>query len=153
MGQALDEIIKVIGGDNEESVIKSHYERMPELTTNGKPMSVDYAVSERVKNLLLVVGNYDWTDIGDWKEVWQNLPKDAQNNVIIDGLEPGGEVVNIDLTDSLIHTDGRLIATVGLEGVVIIDTKDALLVCKKDRAQEVKKIVDKFKEDKKDNLL
>jgi mannose-1-phosphate guanylyltransferase len=122
------------------------YEAMPKI-------SVDYAVSEKADNMVVIAADFAWTDIGDWNEVWKNLPKDANNNVIIDGEVPGGEVINIDTNDTLIQTDGRLIAVIDVDNIVIVDTKDALLVCAKDRAQSVKQIVETLKEKNRNELL
>jgi mannose-1-phosphate guanylyltransferase len=116
-------------------------------------MSIDYAVSEKAKNILLIVAEFDWTDIGDWSEVWENLPQDKDKNVIIDGDEKGGRVINIDTTNTLVHMDGRLIAIVDVDDIAIVDTKDILLVCKRSRAQSVKKIVEQLKAEKKKELL
>lgn len=139
-------IEEAIGTSRENEVIMREYRRMPKI-------SIDYAVSEKAKNFLLVIGRYNWTDIGDWNEVWKHLPKDYNGNVIIDGESPGGEVINIDTTDALIQTDGRLIAVVDMDNIVVIDTPDALLICPKSRAQSVKKIVNKLKEDNRKSLL
>ena len=116
-------------------------------------ISIDYAVAEKAKNFLVVEGDFFWTDIGDWREVWNNLAKDEAGNVIIDGDEPGGEIINIDTSDALIHKNGRMIAVIDVDNVVIVDTKDALLVCSKSRAQNVKKIVEKLKNDGSEELL
>ncbi|HKB88268.1 MAG TPA: sugar phosphate nucleotidyltransferase [Patescibacteria group bacterium] len=116
-------------------------------------ISVDYAVSEKANNFFMILADYNWTDIGDWNEVWKNLPKDSQGNVIISGEEEGGEVVNIDTTDALIHTDGRLVAVIDVDNLVIVDTKEALLVMSKSHAQDVKKIVEKLKAEKRTDLL
>lgn len=137
--RAIEDIIA--GGSVEKA-----YEKMPEI-------SVDYAISEKASNFLLLVADYQWKDIGDWKEVWETLSKDAQGNVIIDGDEPGGRVINIDTSDALVHTDGRLIAIIDVDNVVVVDTKDALLVCSKSRAQNVKKIVEELKKEKVNELL
>ncbi len=142
----LKKIMDAIGSKSEKSVIEEEYGSMPKI-------SIDYAVAEKAKNFLLVAGDFFWTDIGDWKEVWENLPKDADGNVIIDGDTPGGRVINIDTSDALIHTDGRLVAVVDVDNIVVVDTKDVLLVVNKSRAQSVKKIVEQLKEEKKDELL
>ena len=136
----LKEIGDAIGTEKEESVLKKSYESMPLV-------AIDYAVAEKDKNFLVVDGDFHWTDIGDWKEVWENLPKDEDGNVIIDGDVPGGRVINIDTSETLVHLDGRLIAMVDVDDIAIVDTKDILLVCKKSRAQSVKKIVEKLKEE------
>lgn len=142
----LETISEAIGTGKEVSAIKKAYEAMPEI-------SVDYAISEKADNFVMIIADYEWTDIGDWKEVWENLPKDAQGNVIIQGDEPGGEVINLDTSDALIHINGRLIALVDVDNIVIVDTKDALLVASKSRAQNVKKIVEELKKQKKKELL
>lgn len=121
-----------------ESVLQSIYKNLPDI-------SVDYAVSEKAKNFVMMVADYSWTDIGDWKEVWENSRKDSLGNVIIDGEEPGGEIINIDTSDALIHKNGRMIAVVDVDNIIIVDTKNALLVCSKSRAQNVKKIVEELK--------
>lgn len=126
--------------------IESVYEDMPTI-------AIDYAVAEKSKNFLVVHGDFNWTDIGDWKEVWENSKKDAGGNVIITGDGPGAEVINIDTTDALIHTDGRLIAAVDVDNLIVVDTKDALLVTSKSHAQSVKKVVERLKQENRKELL
>lgn len=142
----LTEIRPHLGKSDEEKFLSSEYQKMPSI-------SVDYAISEKEKNFVAVAGDFFWTDIGDWREVWANSKKDSKSNVIISGDEPGGEVMTFDTSDTLIHSDGRMVAVVGLDNIVIVDTKDALLVCSKSHAQAVKKVVEKLKEDKRSELL
>jgi len=153
VAEALDRITDAIGTRNESTAISTAYREMPDQTTDGKPLSIDFAVAEKAKNFLTISVDYNWTDIGDWKELWQNLPKDHAGNVLIDGNEEGGEILNIDTTDALIHKDGRLIAVVDVDNLIIVDTKDALLVTTKSRAQSVKKIVESLKKQGKKELL
>jgi len=140
------EIEKHIDTPSEKVSLEKHYQDMPKI-------SVDYAVAERAKNLYVVASDFFWTDIGDWKEVWENSPQDNMGNVIFDGHEEGGEVINIDTSDALIQKDGRLIAVIDVDNIVIVDTKDALLICSKSRAQNVKQIVEKLKEKGKKEYL
>jgi mannose-1-phosphate guanylyltransferase len=148
--EKLSKGIKVIqeslGTPDEQQVIGEVYKELDKI-------SVDYAISEKSDNFCMIIANYSWTDIGDWNEVWKNLPKDAQGNVVISGGSEGGEVMNIATTDALIHTDGRLIAVIDVDNVVIVDTKEALLVMSKSHAQDVKKIVERLKEEKRTDLL
>lgn len=153
VGEVLAKIDKAIGTKSEKEVIAKTYKEIPETTKEGKPLAVDYAVSEKADNFLTIVADYNWTDIGDWKEVWENLIKDQSSNVLIDGNEEGGEIINIDTTDALIHKDGRLIAVVDVDNLIIVDTKDALLVTTKSRAQSVKKIVEELKKKNRKELL
>lgn len=129
------------GGD-----LRKIYETMPKI-------AIDYSIAEKEKNFLVTEGKFHWSDIGDWSEVWDNLPKDKNKNVIIDGDEPGGEVINIDTTETIVHTDGRLIAMIDVDDIAIVDTKDILLVCKRSRAQSVKKIVEQLKQENRKDLL
>ena len=146
ISKGMNAISEALGTKDEGRTIKKIYEKLPDI-------SVDYAVSEKADNFVIIIADYKWTDIGDWKEVWDNLPKDSSGNVIITGSEPGGEVINLDTTDALIHSDGRLIAAVDVDNLIVIDTKDALLITSKSHAQSVKKIVEKLKAEKRIELL
>ncbi len=153
MSESFERIIEKIGTNEQNHVILKEYEKLPNKTSDGKPASVDFAVIEKVKKMLVVEGNFFWTDIGDWKEVWTNLSHDEVGNVIIDGDVPGGRVLEIDTSDTLIHTDGRLIAVVGIDNLIIVDTKDAILVCNKSKSQNVKAIVELLKKEGSKQLL
>ena len=153
VGKAMDAIFKAIGTKDEKKTIEREYSLMPDKTSEGKDLSIDYAISERAKNFLVLPVSYNWTDIGDWNEVWRNLEKDETGNVIIDGNEPGGEIINIGSSDTLVHKNGRMIALIDVDNIVIVDTKDALLICKKGTAQSVKSIVDELKRGKHADLL
>lgn len=146
IAKGMDIIAKEIGTKNEKKTIMRVYKSLPDV-------SVDYAISEKAKNFIMIVADYGWTDIGDWKEVWENSPKDYGGNVIIKDGENGGEVINIDTTDALIHSDGRLIAAIDVDNLIIVDTKEVLLVCSKSHAQSVKKIVEILKKQKRKDLL
>ncbi len=153
ISKGLQKIEEEIGTSKELKTIKEVYEKFPLKTKEGKPLSVDYTVSERAKNMVCLGGDFYWSDIGDWKEVWNNLKKDENGNVIIDGEEKGGQIMNIDATDSMIHTNGRMIAIIDVDNIVVVDTKDCLLICSKSRAQNVKKIVEELKARKQKELL
>lgn len=131
--------------DNGED-IDDVYKDMPSI-------AIDYAVAEKSDKFYVVHGDFNWTDIGDWKEVWENSKKDDSGNVIIDGGVKGGEIINIDTSDALIHKNGRLIAIVDVDNIIVVDTPDALLICSKSKAQNVKKIVERLKEEKRADLL
>lgn len=146
ISNGMNKIYEAIGEGQEQDVLKAVYEKLPDI-------SVDYAVSEKAKNFIMIVADYSWTDIGDWKEVWENSPKDASSNVIIQGGKEKSDVLNIDTTDAIIHTNKRTIALVDVDNIAVIDTDDVLLICAKSRAQSVKKLVEKLKEDKRTELL
>lgn len=146
LSAGMKEIQSKLGTNEEKSTIEKEYKKFEKI-------SVDYAISEKSKDFFMIIADYSWTDIGDWNEVWKNLPQDSNGNVIITSGEKGGEVMNIDTTDALIHSDGRLIAAIDVDNLIIVDTKDALLICSKSHAQSVKKIVEKLKEEGRKDLL
>ena len=97
---------------------------------------VDRSVLEKTDKLLLVPADFEWADIGSWAELGARIHADARGN------SAQGESVLIDTRDSLVLGERRLIATIGLEDMIIIDTEDALLVCPRSRAQDVKLVVE-----------
>lgn len=96
--------------------------------------SIDYAVMERSSRVAVVPCNIGWSDIGSWEALSQLLPADA------DGNRCDGDVVLHHVTDCAIHADQRVVGALGVQGLVIVDTPDALLVAARDRAQDVKKL-------------
>ncbi len=102
--------------------------------------SIDYAVMERTKNAVVVPLNSPWSDVGSWFSLWDIGEKDDDGNVF------KGSVVSVDTKGCYVDAQDILVGTVGLEDEVVVVTKDAILVSKKHRVQEVKKIVAKLKE-------
>lgn len=141
--QGINKILKAIGTPKQEEVMQEVYEQ-------AESAQIDTAISEKIDNLVVIPGNFGWSDIGDWKVVYDTLDKDELGNAVV---EENGEFLGLDTRDSLVETDGRLVVGIGLKDFVIIDTPDALLICPKDRTQDVKKIVEKLKADKKDKYL
>lgn len=141
----LGKIRKSLGTPQEKRVIKMVYEE-------AEDVSIDYGVSEKADNMLLVPADFPWSDIGDWKVAYDISKKDKEGNVVI--FEKGkGEYVGMETKNCLIHFSDELIATIGIENLIIVDTKDALLIARKDKAQEVKKLVNFLKEKGKDKYL
>ncbi len=99
--------------------------------------SIDYAVMEKTARAAVVPVSCGWSDIGSWSSLWAAATRDQ------DGNRHDGDVLSIDTRNSLVRaSERRMVATIGLEDVIIVDTPDATLVARKDRVQDVKKIVD-----------
>jgi len=98
--------------------------------------AVDYTVMEKTDRLLLVPAAFDWVDVGSWSELADLLRQDDSGNVV-EGLP-----VLIDTTNSFISVPDKLVAVIGVSDLVIVDTEDALLVCPKSRAQDVRRVVE-----------
>ena len=142
--KGLMEIHKVWGSDKQDEVVRKVY---PTLAK----MSIDYAIFEKLQTEDLVVLSADlgWSDIGAWNVLKDELAENAKDNVF------SGEVLDIDSQNCLIYNTGdhKVVATIGLEDLIVVDTLDALLVCQKDRVSDVKKIIERLKLAKKDKYL
>ncbi len=101
--------------------------------------SIDYAVMEKTDSAIVVPLDAGWNDIGNWSALWDINKKDDNNNAM------RGDVMLLDTEDCLVHAESRLVTTVGVDNLVIIETKDAVLVADKSQAQNVKSIVDELR--------
>ncbi|HEY6876135.1 MAG TPA: sugar phosphate nucleotidyltransferase [Candidatus Dormibacteraeota bacterium] len=108
---------------------------------------VDRSVMEKTHRLLLVPAEFEWADIGNWAELAARVRSDARGNSV------EGETVLVDTRNSVILGDRRLIAAIGLEDLIIVDTEDAILVCPRSRAQDVKAVVDALRRSGKTRYL
>ncbi|HHR6139290.1 TPA: mannose-1-phosphate guanylyltransferase/mannose-6-phosphate isomerase [Providencia alcalifaciens] len=102
--------------------------------------SIDYAVMEKADNVLVVPMDAGWSDVGSFSSLWEVSPKDQQSNVII------GDVLTENTRNSYVYSQSKLVSTVGIDNLVIIETKDAVLVANKDNVQDVKSIVNQLKQ-------
>jgi mannose-1-phosphate guanylyltransferase len=108
---------------------------------------VDRSVMEKTDRLLLVPAHFEWADIGNWAELGDRVHADARGNSV------EGESILVDTRGSLILGARRLVAAIGLDDMIIVDTEDALLVCPRSRAQDVKKVVDALRRARKTRYL
>ena len=114
--------------------------RLDKVAFESSPSdSIDYAVMEKTDRASVVSLNLGWNDVGAWDAVWDISDKDANGNV------SSGDVVMHNTRNSLVHASGRLVSTIGVEDIVVVETADAVMVARKDRAQDVKKIVEALK--------
>ena len=102
--------------------------------------SIDYAVMEKTARAAVVPLDAGWSDVGSWSSLHATVERDADGNVL------RGDVIAADTRDSFVFSESRLVATLGLEGHVVVETKDAVLVAPKDRVQDVKQLVARIKE-------
>lgn len=101
--------------------------------------SIDYAVMEKTNLAMVLPLDAGWNDIGSWSSLWDVHAKDGRGNSI------HGDVLLHDSDNNLVMSENKLVAAVGVEDLIIVETKDAVLVAKKDKSQEVKEIVDRLK--------
>lgn len=116
-------------------------ELAPDCFSKVRKTSIDYAVLEKASGLAVVPCDIGWSDIGSWDAFSRLSARDADGNVL------HGTVAAIDTKNSFVHGEGRLIGTIGVENLVIVDTADALLVAAGDRTQDVKRLTSRLKEE------
>jgi mannose-1-phosphate guanylyltransferase/mannose-6-phosphate isomerase len=102
-------------------------------------ISIDYAVMEKTRVAAMLPLDVGWNDVGSWSSLWQIAKHDASGNAV------EGDALLLDTTDSLVHSERSFVATIGLDGLVIVDTPDALLVADKARSQDVAALVAQMK--------
>lgn len=123
------DLYKLMQGSFQE--ICSRFDQMPDL-------SIDYAIMEKSKEILLCPLAVSWSDIGSWDSIYDVMEKDQNQNVKL------GNVLDIDTKNSLIVGENRLISTIGIEDMVIVETQDAVFVSKKGESQQVKDLVNEL---------
>jgi mannose-1-phosphate guanylyltransferase len=131
--ECLIEISNDMCTDSEAKTIERVYPLIPSI-------SIDYGIMERSSDVIVISGEFGWNDVGSWDMLDVLYDVDENGNVI------HGEQINIDTTNCISYSSGKLISTIGVDNLVIVETGDAVLVCSKDRVQDVKKIVDELKE-------
>jgi mannose-1-phosphate guanylyltransferase len=102
---------------------------------------------ERAQDVWVVPADIGWSDVGSWRALGELLPADAHGNVVI------GEQRGIDTSGCFIHSPSKLVATIGLSNLVVIETDDVLLICPKERDQEVRKLVELLEREGRQDLL
>ncbi|MBE0448487.1 MAG: mannose-1-phosphate guanylyltransferase/mannose-6-phosphate isomerase [Actinobacteria bacterium] len=114
-------------------------ERAKAIFSKAEPISIDYGVLEKSDKVAVIPTDLDWNDVGSLIALGDFLENDEWGNAVV------GNVIDVESENSIIYGENRLVVTLGLEDMIVIDTHDATLVCQKDRAQDVRKVVDVLK--------
>ncbi len=119
---------------------KGEDERAAELFGSLTSISIDYALMEKARNVFVAQATFDWDDVGAWDALERSFEPDSDGNVMI------GESIGVETLRSIVsnNTTGQTVCLLGVEDLVVVATEDAILVCPKNRAQEVRKIVDRL---------
>jgi mannose-1-phosphate guanylyltransferase len=136
----LDRIAGEMGTRALPEVLKEHYPQAPSI-------SIDYGIMEKASQVVVMKAEFDWNDVGSWEFMRDAYDADADGNVSV------GDFVAIDSKRNTIVSPDRLVAILGVDDVVVVDGGDTILVCKRDRAQEVKKIVQELHKRDRNELL
>ena len=132
--------LKVIGNSISSSlrdeIIKGEYEKLEKI-------SIDYGVMEKAENVSVIEGLFDWNDVGSWLALEKVYKKDDDKNIVV------GDCIGIDTSNCILIGDETPIATIGVSDLIVVNTGDVVLVCKKAEAQKVKELLKQIKQDKK----
>lgn len=140
--QSLLRIEEVLGTPKEAEVIEREY-------TAIHPISIDYGVMEKAHNVLLVKGDFGWSDVGSWDALWEVTEKDGDGVAV----HSCSSFVGIDIKNTLVYSSRKLVALLGIEDLIVVDTDDALLICRRGMSQDVRKIVDEIERRKLNEYL
>ncbi len=138
--ECLTKIADAMETDAEKTVIEEVYPTIPSI-------SIDYGIMEKSDKVKVISADMGWNDVGSWDNLGVLYDEDVQGNVF------AGNHIAIDTKDCITYSKKRLITTVGVENLIVVETDDAILVCDKKRAQDVKLIVEKLKADGREELL
>ncbi|WP_305845664.1 mannose-1-phosphate guanylyltransferase/mannose-6-phosphate isomerase [Photobacterium kishitanii] len=142
------EILRVCQSAFNSNRIDLDFIRLDEMLFSSCPDdSIDYAVMEKTQDAVVVPMDANWSDVGSWSSLWEANSKDNDGNAI------RGDVLTQNTFNSYIYSQSKLVATVGVEDLIVVETKDAVLVAHKDKVQDVKGIVDQLKAANRDEYL
>lgn len=128
----LERIREAIGTEHQDDVLEKEFCAFPSE-------SIDYGIMEKASNIYILTGSFGWDDVGSWLAVERIKTSNEFGNVI------NGNVVTVNTKNSIIQGGEKLIATVGLQDIIVVDTDDALLICAKDSAGDIKKVLENLR--------
>jgi mannose-1-phosphate guanylyltransferase len=134
----MQELKASLGKRRERKILEKVYSRCPSI-------SVDYGVMEKAPNVALIEARFGWSDVGSWSVLGNICPQDPQGNVRIQ-RGGKGKIVTIDSSGCVIRGEKNLIAVLGLKDIVVAEAGDAILVCPRDRSQDVRRILQELKQ-------
>jgi mannose-1-phosphate guanylyltransferase/mannose-6-phosphate isomerase len=132
LARGMTRVSGLLGEAGATDQVSAAYRKLPSI-------SVDYGIMERSSHAAMIPADFRWSDVGNWSSLEEVAPRNEFGNVV------SGKVVDLGSRDSILYADHRVVATIGLSNMVVVDTPDATLICPKDRSQDVKKVVEILK--------
>ncbi|PIR59097.1 MAG: mannose-1-phosphate guanylyltransferase [Candidatus Pacebacteria bacterium CG10_big_fil_rev_8_21_14_0_10_56_10] len=131
---------------------RQFHQQLDKIYDQAETIAIDYAISEKADNLVLIPGDFGWDDVGDWQVVYNLSAKDPAGNVVLSDSDTPQTLI-VESHNNLVHSNNRLVALVGVDDLVVVDTGEIVMVVPKHRSQDVKKLVQRLKEDGKTEYL
>src|SRR5574338_417473 len=145
----LPEVYEVFASEKDKLNTKHEQEAIEVIYPQCTSISIDFAVMEKAENVYVIPASFGWSDLGTWNSAWENMERDYLDNAVA-----GKNVMIIDATKCMVHApDNKLVLLQGLDDYIVVDTKDVLLICKKEKEQEIKEFVAEVKRHKGDKYL
>lgn len=137
----LSEVFEVFAAEKEHFNTPTEREAIQRIYPQCTNVSVDFGVMEKASNVFVIPASFGWSDLGTWNSAWDNMEKDYFGNAVV-----GKNVMVVDANNCMVHApDKKLVLLQGLRDYIIVDTEDALLICKKDKEQQIKEYVAEVK--------
>ncbi len=115
-----------------------YLEQIEEFYQQVENISIDFGIMEKAKNILMIEGDFTWDDVGSWRALERIYPEDENNNIVL------GKHIGIDTQNCIVVGEEKLVATIGISNLIVVNTNEATFICPKERAEEVKKIVERL---------
>jgi mannose-1-phosphate guanylyltransferase len=145
----LPEMYEVFAAERDKFNTPDEKEAIETIYPQCTNISIDFGVMEKADNVYVIPASFGWSDLGTWNSAWENMEKDYWGNAVA-----GKKVVVIDANNCMVHVpDNKLVVLQGLDEYIVVDTKDVLLICKKDKEQEIKDYVAEVKRNIGDKYL
>lgn len=141
MYEGIESIGESLGGENEEKAVR-------EFFSGAEAVSIDYGIMEKLTEVYLIESRFDWNDLGSWESAYELSEKDRHGHA-----GTTGKVVSIDSENCHIEAGNKTVALVGVRNLVIISSEDAILICERERSQDVRRVVDSLKDQGRKELL
>ncbi len=145
----LPEVYDVFAAEKDSFNTTSEKEAMERIYPQCTNISIDFGVMEKAENVFVIPAGFTWSDLGTWHSAWENMEKDYFGNAV-----KGNKVMVMDAKNCMVHVpDEKLVVLQGLNDYILVDTKDVLLICKKEKEQEIKEYVAEVKRNMGDKYL
>jgi mannose-1-phosphate guanylyltransferase len=145
----LPEMYEVFASEKDKFNTPEEPEAIEQIYPQCTNISIDFGIMEKADNVYIIPSSFGWSDLGTWNSAWENMERDYLDNAV-----SGKNVMVIDATRCIVHApDNKLVLLQGLDDFIVVDTKDALLICRKDREQDIKEYVAEVKRNKADKYL
>ena len=145
----LPEMFEVFAAEKENFNTPGEQQAIDRIYPQCTNISIDFGIMEQAENVYVIPASFEWSDLGTWNSAWENMDKDYFRNAVA-----GNNVMVIDAENCMVHVpDHKLVLLQGLSDYIIVDTKDVLMICKKEKEQDIKEYVAEVKRNKGDKHL